>query len=142
MALWKITVLYPSKCGNNVVFMVAMGESKHGINPKMSPVDQLIVFVVWLKNVLNLNFTSWLFDSKTVASQMLISWISYIYFFSGNNTNLACKILNTLINAWNIKKKAYPNTRYTLDCTKLFCQSPSSLKAQSICICFINTRHI
>ena len=37
---------------------------KHGRKPKMLLVDQLFMFLVWLKNGLNLDFTSWLFNSN------------------------------------------------------------------------------
>ena len=47
------------------------------------PIDQLFVFAMWLKNGLNLNFTSWLFDLKPLVSRMLISRINYIYFSLG-----------------------------------------------------------
>ena len=94
----------------------------------MLSIDQLFVFLVCLKNGLNLDFTSWLFDANK----------SYFYFSLG------------VIPIWPTKdqirqsipdsfKNTYPNTRCILDCIELFYLSPPSGKAQSRCIHFIKT---
>ena len=86
-------------------------ENKRGRKPKMLPVDQLFTFLVWLKNGLNLDFTSWLFNS---VSQMLISWINYIYFSLGVipiwPTN--DQTLHSMPDSF---KNTFPNTRCILD---------------------------
>ena len=47
-------------------------------------VDQLFMFLVLLKNGLNLDFTIWLSNSnKSTVSPMLISWINHIFFSLG-----------------------------------------------------------
>ena len=61
---------------------------------------------------------------------MLISWINYLYFSLGAIPIWPTKnqIHQSMPDSF---KNTYPNTRCILDCTELFCQSPSSLKAQS-----------
>ena len=61
---------------------------------------------------------------------MLISWINYLYFSLGAIPIWPTKdqIRQSMPDSF---KNTYPNTRCILDCTELFCQSPSSLKAQS-----------
>ena len=121
----------PSRRGNDIVSPGHSEENKCGRKPKMLPVDQLFMFLVWLKNGLNLDFPGWLFNSnKSTVSQMLISWISYLYFSLGAIPIWPTKdqIQQSMPDSF---KNTYPNTRCILDCTKLFCQSPSLLKAQS-----------
>ena len=78
------------------------------------------MFLSWLKNDLNLDFTSWLFNSnKSTGSQMLISWIELSLIFPKSNAN---QIRQSMPDSF---KNAYPNTVFILDSTKLFCQSPS-----------------
>ena len=61
---------------------------------------------------------------------MLISWINYIYFSLGAVPIWPTEdqIHQSMPDSF---KNTYPNTRCILDCTELFCQSPSSLEAQS-----------
>ena len=51
-----------SRCGDDIVSCGRSEENKHGRKPKILPVDQLFMFLLWLKNGLNLDFTSWLFN--------------------------------------------------------------------------------
>ena len=61
---------------------------------------------------------------------MLISWINYLYFSLGAIPIWPTKdqIGQSMPDSF---KNTYPNAKCILDCTELFCQSPSSLKAQS-----------
>ena len=61
---------------------------------------------------------------------MLISWINCLYFSLGAIPTWPTKdqIRQSIPDSF---KNTYPNTRCILDCTELFCQSLSSLKAPS-----------
>ena len=63
-------------------------------------------------------------------SRHLISWVNFLYFKLGSIPIWPSKeeILETMPTSF---KKTYPNTRCIIDCTELFCQSPSSLNTQS-----------
>ena len=54
----------PSRRSDDIVSSGRSEENKRGRNPKMLPVDQLFMFLVWLKNGFNLDFTSWSFNSN------------------------------------------------------------------------------
>ena len=58
------------------------------------------------------------------------SWVNFLYFKLGSIPIWPSKeeILETMPTSF---KKTYPNTRCIIDCTELFCQSPSSLNTQS-----------
>ena len=63
-------------------------------------------------------------------SRHLISWVNFLYFKLGSIPIWPSKeeISETMPTSF---KKTYPNTRCIIDCTELFCQSPSSLNTQS-----------
>ena len=64
----------PSRRGDDIVSPGRSKEKKSGRKPKMLPVDQLFMFLVGLKNGLNLDFASWLFNSnKSTVSRMVIN---------------------------------------------------------------------
>ena len=87
--------------------------------------------LVWLKNAFPLYHLSWLFKiPPSPVSHHLISWLSFLYFKLGSIPIWPSKeeILETMPTSF---KKTYPNTRCIIDCTELFCQSPSSLNTQS-----------
>ena len=74
---------------------------------------------------------SWLFKVPVpTASRHLISWMNILYFKLGSIPIWPSKeeILETMPTSF---KKTYPSTRCIIDCTELFCQSPSSLNTQS-----------
>ena len=55
--------------------------SKPGPRPKLTGVDQLFLFLSWLKLGSPLKRTAWLFDlSKSTASRYIITWANFIYF--------------------------------------------------------------
>ena len=70
----KLIFYDPSRRDDDIVSPSCSEGNKRGRKLKILPVDQLFMFLVWLKNGLNLDFTSWLFNSKkSTVSQMLIS---------------------------------------------------------------------
>ena len=87
--------------------------------------------LVWLKNAFPLYHLSWLFKIPvSTASRHLITWVNFLYFKLGSIPIWPSKeeILETMPTSF---KKTYPNTRCIIDCTELFCQSPSPLNTQS-----------
>ena len=104
---------------------------KRGPKPKLNPEDKLFMTLVWLKNAFPLYHLSWLFKIPvSTVSRHLISWVNFLYFKLGSIPIWPSKeeILETMPTSF---KKTYPNTRCIIDCTELFCQSPSSLNTQS-----------
>ena len=60
-------MFYDSSRPADDVVSPGRSEEKRGRKPKMVPVDQLFMYLVWLKNGLNLDFTSWLSNSSKTA---------------------------------------------------------------------------
>ena len=104
---------------------------KSGRKPKVTAINQLFLYLVWLRNGFTLQHLSWLFDiSIPTASRYIITWTNFLYL----------KLGNVLI--WPTReqvdeymsesfRQAYPSTRRIIDCTELYCQRPSSLSTQS-----------
>ena len=57
-------MFYDSSRHGDIVISGRREENKCGRKPKMLPVDQLFMLLVWLKNGLNLDFASWFFNSN------------------------------------------------------------------------------
>ena len=105
--------------------------SKPGPRPKLTGVDQLFLFLSWLRLGSPLKHTAWLFDlSKSTASRYIITWANFIYFKLGCVPIWPTKdiVIETMPECF---RDTYPNTRVVIDCTELFCQKPSSLTIQS-----------
>ena len=104
---------------------------KRGPKPKLNPEDELFMTLVWLKNAFPLCHLSLLFQIPvSTVSRHLISWVNFLYFKLGSIPiwPSEVEILETMPTSF---KKAYPSARCIIDCTELFCQSPSSLNTQS-----------
>ena len=104
---------------------------KHGRKPKLSAINQLFLYVTWLKNGFSISHTAWLFKiSKATVSRYLITWTNFCYFSLGS-----ILIWPTREQVDNIMpecfKRTYSSTRCIIDCTELYCQRPSSLATQS-----------
>ena len=103
--------------------------------------NQIFLFLGWLKNGFGSGITAWLFHSnKSTTSRIIITWINYLYF------------MLVAVPIWPSKsqvqeampesfKRSYPSTRCIIDCTELFCQSPSSLRTQS-CLYSFYKHHV
>ena len=103
----------PSRSRDDIASPGRSEENKSETKPKMLPVFQLLMFLVWLINGLNLDFKSWLFNSnKSIVSPMLINWIYYLYFSLGAISILPTKdIRQSMPDSF---KNTYPNTRCIL----------------------------
>ena len=107
------------------------GNKKPGPKVKLSPEDQLLLVLSWLKGGFNLKHCSWLFNlSVPSTSRYIITWINLMYFTLGSIPIWPSKlqIKETMPISF---KELYPKTRCIVDCTELFCQRPSSLATQS-----------
>ena len=105
--------------------------SKPGPRPKLTGVDQLFLFLSWLRLGSALKHTAWLSDlSKSTASRYIITWANFIYFKLGCVPIWPTKdiVIETMPECF---RDTYPNTRVIIDGTELFCQKPSSLTIQS-----------
>ena len=103
---------------------------KSGRMPKVTAINQLFLYLVWLQNG-TLQHLSWLFDiSIPTASRYIITWINFLYLKLGNVP---------IWPAWEQVdqympesfSRACPSIRCIIDCNKLYCQRPSSLSTQS-----------
>ena len=58
---------------------------KSGRKPKVTAINQLFLYLVWLRNGFSLQHLSWLFNiSIPTASRYLITWTDFLYFKLGN----------------------------------------------------------
>ena len=58
---------------------------KSGRKPKVTAINQLFLYLVWLRNGFTLQHLSWLFNiSIPTASRYIITWTKFLYFESGN----------------------------------------------------------
>lgn len=104
---------------------------KRGPHPSLNPINQLFLLLVWLKNGFSLSHTAWLFHTpKSTVSRYIITWVNFLYFSLGSLPIWPTKqqVQETMPDSF---KRAYPTTRCIIDCTELFCQSPSSLNIQN-----------
>lgn len=104
---------------------------KRGPHPSLSPVNQLFLLLVWLKNGFSLSHTAWLFHTpKSTVSRYIITWVNFVHFSLGSLPIWPTKqqVQETMPESF---KRTYPTTRCIIDCTELFCQSPSSLNIQN-----------
>ncbi|XP_028411611.1 uncharacterized protein LOC114534369 [Dendronephthya gigantea] len=143
-----LTFLNPGNNGENIKFYDASNREKsnttpstatpnketpqkRGPRPNLIPVNQLFLVLVWLKCGFSLSHIAWLFDTpKSTVSRYLITWINFLYFSLGSLPIWPTKqqVQETMPECF---KTTYPTTRCIIDCTELFCQSPSSLSIQS-----------
>ena len=74
------------------------------------------------------------------TSRIIITWINYLYFTLGAVPIWPSKsqVQEAMPESF---KRSYPNTRCIIDCTELFCQSPSSLRTQS-CLYSFYKHHV
>ena len=104
---------------------------KSGRKPKVTAINNLFLYLVWLQNGFTLQHLSWLFDiSIPTASTYIITRTHFLYF----------KLRNVPI--WPAReqvdeympepfRRTYPFTRSIIDCTELYCPRPLSLSTQS-----------
>ena len=98
---------------------------------KMSPINQLFLFMVWLRCGLPLFHLVFLFKKKkSTISRCMITWSNYLYFTLGSIPIWPTKqqIVDSMPACF---KNTYPSTRVIIDCTELYVQVPSSLAIQS-----------
>ena len=104
---------------------------KRGPKPKHNSMNQLFMFLVWLRTGITLSLLGWLFDlPKATVSRHVITWSNFLYFSLGSQPIWPSKqvILDTMPESF---RSTYPTTRCIIDATELFCQRPSSLTLQS-----------
>ena len=104
---------------------------KSGRKPQVTAINQIFLYLVWLRNGSTLQHLSLLFDiSIPTTSRYIIIWTNFLYVKLGN------------VPIWPTPeqvdeympesfRRAYPSTRCIIDCTELYCQRPSSLSTES-----------
>ena len=108
--------------------------SKPGPAPKLSVVEQLFFFLVWLRQAFSQKHMCILFNyiklSRSTASRYLITQSNYLYFCLGSLPIWPDRgaIDEAMPQCF---RETYPSTRCIIDCTELFVQVPSSIKIQS-----------
>ena len=94
---------------------------RNGAGPKLklSPINQLFLFMAWLRCGLPLFHLVFLFKKKkTTIFRYLITWSNYLYFTSGSIPIWLTKqqIADSMPDCF---KNTYPSTRGIIDCTAL-----------------------
>nr|XP_012557731.2 uncharacterized protein LOC105845009 [Hydra vulgaris] len=108
-------------------------ESIPGPRSKMKSIDQLFMFLTWLRLGFSLSFTSWLFKTpKSTVSRYLITKSNFMYLKFGTIPIwLNLDLLELKLNMPKCFKETYPKTKVIIDCTEFVCQRPYSLTVQS-----------
>ena len=94
-------------------------------------IDQFFMYLSWLKNGSTTRMLSWLFDiPKSTVLRYSVTWANLLYSSLGKIVIWPSKVevLDTMPETF---KTTYPSTRCIIDCTKIFCQRPSSPSSQS-----------
>ncbi|CAM4275411.1 unnamed protein product [Leuciscus chuanchicus] len=97
---------------------------------KLAPIDELLLFLMHLSVGLHLRDLAKRFNiHTTTASRIITSWTHFLYYLLGS------------IRLWIPPEKVkahlppefalFPDTQVVLDCTEIFCQTPSSLLLHS-----------
>ena len=105
--------------------------SKPGMSPKLDVIEQLFMFLVWLRCGFGQKHLAWLFGiGKSTVSRYLITWSNYVYFCLGSTPIWPSKdqVISSMPACF---KDTYPSTRCIIDCTEIFVQVPASLITQS-----------
>lgn len=105
--------------------------SKPGMSPKLDVIEQLFMFLVWLRCGFGQKHLAWLFGiGKSTVSRYLITWSNYMYFCLGSIPIWPSKdqVISSMPACF---KDTYPSTRCIIDCTEIFVQVPTSLITQS-----------
>ena len=107
---------------------------KSGPPPKENAIEQLFIFMFWLRSAPTLKLLSFLKRNKrlpvSTLSRYLITWSNFLYYVLGSIPIWPTKqqVLEYMPLCF---KETYPTTRCIIDCTELFEQVPSSLAGQS-----------
>ena len=103
------------------------------MSPKLDVIEQLFMFLVWLRCGFGQKHLAWLFGvGRSTVSRYLITWSNYSYFCLGSIPIWPSKDQGTSSMPICFKD-SYPSTRCIIDCTEIFVQVPSSLITQSAC---------
>lgn len=97
---------------------------------KLPPVDELLLFLMHLSLGLDLYDLGKRFKvHPSTASRVITTWTHFLYHLLGS---IRLWIPPDVVRAHLPPEfKMFPDTQVVLDCTELFCQSPSSLLLQS-----------
>ena len=92
---------------------------KRGRRTKLKAIQQLFLFMTWLKCGFTLPFAAWLFDTpKATVSRYIITWANFMYFSLGER-NIWPSMQQIQEMMPETFRKAYPSTRCIIDCTIL-----------------------
>ena len=106
------------------------GSLKPGPRPKLGAIDQLSMYLAWLRLGFTLHHTSWLFDIPvSTVSRYIITWSNFLFFKLGS-IPIWPSSAEIPENMSKIFKETYPTTKVIIDCTEFYCQRPSSLTIQ------------
>lgn len=105
--------------------------SKPGSGPKLDVIEQLFMYLVWMRCGLGQKHLAWFFNiSKSTVSRYLITWSNYLYFALGSIPIWPSRDQINL-SMPDCFKDTYPTRRCIIDCTEIFAQVPSNLQTQS-----------
>ncbi|XP_059407565.1 uncharacterized protein LOC132141937 [Carassius carassius] len=97
---------------------------------KLAPIDELLLFLMHLSVGLPLRDLAERFGvHRTTASRIIVTWTHFLYNLLGS---IRLWIPKEVVRALLPPEFAdFPDTQVVLDCTELYCQTPSSLLLQS-----------
>ncbi|KAJ8016003.1 hypothetical protein DPEC_G00002610 [Dallia pectoralis] len=98
---------------------------------KLQPIDELLLFLMHLSVGLPLRDLAERFDiHRTTASRIIATWTHFLYQLLGSQRLWIPR--ETVRAHLPPEFSAFPDTQVVLDCTEIFCQTPSSLLLQSV----------
>ncbi|XP_051802466.1 uncharacterized protein LOC127533431 [Acanthochromis polyacanthus] len=97
---------------------------------KLRPIDELLLFLMYLSVGFPLRDLAERFSiHRTTTSRIISSWTHFLYCLLGSKRLWIPP--ETVKAQLPPEFEAFPDTQVVLDCTELFCQTPSSLLLQS-----------
>ncbi|CAM4691323.1 unnamed protein product [Leuciscus chuanchicus] len=128
-AFWQLVESAVNTKMVRVTSASAAGASQHR-STKLAPIDELLLFLMHLSFGLSLRDLANRFGiHRTTVSRIIMTWTHFLYHLLGS------------IRLWLPKEvvqahlppefSKYADTQVVLDCTEIFCQTPSSLVLQS-----------
>ncbi|KAK9977036.1 hypothetical protein ABG768_018857 [Culter alburnus] len=109
---------------------VSRPNTRPNTNLKLQPIDEFLLFLMHLSVGLPLRDLAERFDiHRTTASRIIASWTHFLFNLLGSQRLWIPR--ETVKTHLPPEFSAFPDTQEVLDCTEIFCQTPSSLLLQS-----------
>ncbi|XP_033970202.1 uncharacterized protein LOC117469856 [Trematomus bernacchii] len=134
LAFWKLVEPAANtkmvRITNAKASSASSSDSSQPTTTKLPPIDELLLFLMHLSVGLHLRDLAERFGiHRTTVSRIISTWTHFLYQLLGSQR---LWIPREVVRAHLPPEfSAFPDTQVVLDCTEVFCQTPSSLLLQS-----------